>query len=115
MNKKMGIIGALTVLGGALYGAIAPKTVAQAEPQTSPPAAKKRAPAFKRKPPTWNGLNASPPLLTTLELKALPPGTIPMQFNGGPVYWIPLHEKAPVKTKTRARKASKFSSANFAR
>ena len=103
MKKRCGVFLALAATGGALYFAMATSQLAQAEPEAqSAKPAKKPLPHLKH-PAVSRHMETLPPL-TKLELKSLPPSAIPMEFNGGTVYWIPLDEKFPAKTKTRAEK-----------
>ena len=104
MNKRMGAVLALAVASGALYGALGVKTAVKAEAEATPTQTVQKPRLQLKRLPSMNGLKAPLPPLTKLDLKSLPPDAIPMNFNGGTVYWIPLNEKIPAQTKTRAAK-----------
>ncbi len=103
MNKRIGTLLTLTTMCGAIYCAVAANAQAQAETESQPLKPLKKPTIQLKRPRSTNGLKSPLPPLTKLDLKSLPPHAIPMEFNGGTVYWIPLNEKAPVKAKTLAR------------
>ncbi len=100
--KRIAIFLALAATGGALYLTVAANTTARAAPEVR---AAKAPPPHLKFPAGKRHMETLPPL-TKLDLQSLPPDAIPMEFNGGVVYWIPLDEKIPAQSKTSPRKAS---------